>query len=225
MNRSATLLVISVLTAFPLSDLARAAELQPAGMPPQVTMRVYNFAGLSGRLVSQASEVARGIYHKAGIHTEWIDCRLSAEEPVKNPSCGERPGPTVIRVRLLPRTMSERMGIREDALGIAFPSLSGGFGSITNVFVHRIESLADRDMADVKVILGHVMAHEVGHLLLGLESHSKRGLMHGSWSPHERQEAHIGQLNFTPKQAKSLRAQARRRSHTDSRSAAGRSSL
>ena len=190
-----------------------------------MTVRVYNFAGLSGRSVSQASEVAHGIYDNAGIHTEWIDCRLSAEEPVKNPSCGERLGPTVIRVRLLPRTMAERMAIREDALGIAFPSLSGGFGSIANVFVQRIESLADRDMADVEIILGHVMAHEVGHLLLSLESHSKRGLMHGAWSPQERQEAHIGQLNFTPKQANSLRSQVRRRSHADSRSAAGRSSL
>jgi hypothetical protein len=31
--------------------------------------------------------------------------------------------------------------------------------------------------------LGHVMAHEVGHLLLGAHSHSRTGLMSADWLP------------------------------------------
>jgi hypothetical protein len=30
-------------------------------------------------------------------------------------------------------------------------------------------------------ILGHAVAHEIGHLLMGTNSHSSRGLMRGNW--------------------------------------------
>src|SRR3974377_268085 len=61
-------------------------------------------------------------------------------------------------------------------------------------------------------ILGHAIAHEVGHLLLNLEVHSERGIMRGEWGRAEMWDAAYGMLLFTPEQAELLRADVRRRS-------------
>ncbi len=46
------------------------------------------------------------------------------------------------------------------------------------------------------VILGHAAAHEIGHLLLGSNSHSPQGLMRARWSRQDLQNAGIGQSSF-----------------------------
>jgi hypothetical protein len=51
--------------------------------------------------------------------------------------------------------------------------------------------------------LGHVMAHEVGHLLLGTSSHTPTGLMIADWHPLE---PHLQTL--TAEQTRAIRARA-----------------
>jgi hypothetical protein len=54
-------------------------------------------------------------------------------------------------------------------------------------------------------MLGHVMAHEMGHLLLAREAHALFGLMRGRW--HESQVAMVsaGMLTFTNDEAAAIR--------------------
>jgi hypothetical protein len=58
---------------------------------------------------------------------------------------------------------------------------------------------------------GHVVAHEIGHLLLGPGSHSTSGIMQCSW--HLKQLAIIarGLMTFTPGEAGRMRANIRAR--------------
>jgi len=58
------------------------------------------------------------------------------------------------------------------------------------------------------VILGHVMLHELGHLLLGVGSHGATGLMHVPWHRKELEQADQGALLFTPWEAETLRRNA-----------------
>ena len=51
--------------------------------------------------------------------------------------------------------------------------------------------------------LGHVMAHEVGHLLLGGHSHAATGLMTPDWNPLETRLQ-----TLTPEQAQVIRVRA-----------------
>jgi hypothetical protein len=60
-------------------------------------------------------------------------------------------------------------------------------------------------------ILGHVMAHEVGHLLLNQQVHSAHGIMRGDWNIADFRDMTGGMLLFTPEQAESLRADVHRR--------------
>jgi hypothetical protein len=69
----------------------------------------------------------------------------------------------------------------------------------------RIETIAWDGYATASVILGYVMAHEVGHLLLG-PGHQPTGIMGARWNRDDLQRAACGQLCFSREQAELLRA-------------------
>jgi hypothetical protein len=54
---------------------------------------------------------------------------------------------------------------------------------------------------DPAIILGHVAAHEIGHLLLGTNSHSPGGIMRAHWRMEELARAKKGLLLFTKSQS------------------------
>jgi hypothetical protein len=54
-------------------------------------------------------------------------------------------------------------------------------------------------------ILGHVMVHEIGHLLLGTNSHSASGIMRAQWRNAELLSAGKGALVFAPAQSRRMR--------------------
>ena len=60
-------------------------------------------------------------------------------------------------------------------------------------------------------VLGFVIAHEVGHLLLNQQVHSPHGIMRGEWSFLDFRDMTCGMLLFTPQQAEFLRSDVRSR--------------
>jgi len=72
---------------------------------------------------------------------------------------------------------------------------------------------AQNENAEFKapVLLGCVIAHEIGHLLLGPEGHSTGGIMQSDWGLKDVRQAMTGTLTFTPQQSRRLRAAAQRR--------------
>jgi hypothetical protein len=63
--------------------------------------------------------------------------------------------------------------------------IRGGRGQLATVFPDRVRGLARRAAVDYAPLLGRVMAHELGHLLLGVSTHSATGLMRGNWTHHD----------------------------------------
>jgi len=64
---------------------------------------------------------------------------------------------------------------------------------------------------DIPIILGCVIAHEIGHLLLGSNSHSGSGVMKRRWDRKQFRQAMTGILLFTPEQAKRIQAETQTR--------------
>ena len=68
-------------------------------------------------------------------------------------------------------------------LGEAFVDTRQRTGVLATVFADRVELLAGLSETDSALLLGRAIAHEVGHLLLGSNAHSLRGLMCAQWTP------------------------------------------
>jgi hypothetical protein len=79
--------------------------------------------------------------------------------------------------------MSGEMRDRADVLGMAMLD-EKRVGYYAYAFYDQIQRMADeRRLAST--LLGHVLAHEIGHLLLRSNSHPLSGIMSGRWRGEE----------------------------------------
>jgi hypothetical protein len=99
------------------------------------------------------------------------------------------------------------------ALGYSLPFAHTGAHVL--IFYDRVEALARSVNEAIYVVLGHAMAHEIGHVLLGSSEHASGGLMQARWTQATWQLASAGLLAFAPEEAERMgaglqRFQARR---------------
>lgn len=165
-----------------------------------LTVHLYDYVAISEETSRHAIGEAGRILRTAGITTNW---RVHAfhEPDVATSAVRFTFGPTDLAVRVMPAEMAVLMGLSPDALGFAFPSRIDGIGTLALVIFDHIENTARRP----GLLMGHVIAHEVGHLLLGPNSHSTHGIMQDPWTPAVREQAYRGQLLFMPDQVSLMR--------------------
>ena len=181
--------------------------------PPALTVRLYNHADAPLAMLTAAARVGRGIFSRAGLEMTWVLCRPGPGQ-LPDPACSKRPGKTVLRVNVLDRNMAEKLGAVPEAFGVAFPDKSG-FGLVASVFYHRVAELERDSGVEGELIFGHIMAHEIGHLLLGFKSHTPGGIMSAVWDEAKILEAEQGSLNFFGGQARRMRKQVQARAAAD----------
>jgi hypothetical protein len=182
-----------------------------AGTNLKLTVLVYNYAAIpGGTLVSTKREAAR-IYKRIGIETEWVDCPLTAREWARFPDCPVRPRPTDVIVRIVSQTMAERLPHDDNSLGFAQLPEDGRVGIFANVFPSAAEQIAKPNGIRPSAVLASVIAHEIGHLLLGAGSHSLNGIMSAHWRPDELHAIGRGNLVFAPGESDRIRSAVRAR--------------
>lgn len=176
---------------------------------PGITVRVYDYARVSPGEKKRAEEEASRVLRTAGVETVWVDCPTSPAEAQDYPACEPPLGAMAVDLKILSQSMAARVQSGREQLGFALPSTKAGSASAAWVFYHRVEYLAQSKDADQGQILGHAIAHEVGHLLLGPDRHSEKGIMRANWDRKTLQEAGRGQLLFTRQQAELVRTEVR----------------
>jgi len=80
-----------------------------------------------------------------------------------------------------------------DMLGEAFFSDHGGY--VADVYYREIQALASSRTIEPVALLSYVMAHELGHLLLG-PAHSPSGIMRAAWDGRDLDAIRMGWLQF-----------------------------
>ena len=105
--------------------------------------------------------------------------------------------------------MADNLGVGGDIFGSALLPANEDFGVVANVYADRTRQLADR--REFEVILGWVIAHELGHLLLGEHGHAAAGIMHARWRAQDLKPNGQAAMLFLPGEAKKIRAQVRAR--------------
>jgi hypothetical protein len=99
--------------------------------------------------------------------------------------------------------------LKPSVMGAAITSSAHG-GRLAYIFYGRIEAFAGHTSSAVAVVLGHAIAHEIGHLLLA-PGHSDRGIMRADWTKDDVIRASRGALRFTADQSAKLRRAATHR--------------
>lgn len=164
---------------------------------------LFNDAAVPPAVLAQAQLRASAVLAQAGIEVDWLDC------PPANPldftprisPCSAVAWPRHLSVRIVKRGTT----VGADTFGQAFLDESG-CGVYANAYYQNLTASPDHPELNDGEMLGYVIAHELGHLLLGAHSHSDSGVMQAHWRGPVLQAAARGALFFTPTQVATIRS-------------------
>jgi len=165
----------------------------------EVRVSVFNDAQISEGRVARAERVAHELFAHAGIHIDWMNCGRAAEATEERVKCNEAAFPAHLEVRLLERSLN----LSESTLGLSYLG-EDGVGCHADLFYVGIVSIEQEGHLNAETILGLAMAHEIGHLLLGSNSHSSSGIMRAKWQRQELFAAGKGTLGFSEAEARKM---------------------
>jgi hypothetical protein len=215
------LLIATVFTVLSVSLGGLRAEIKGATSDAgskELIFRIYDYAGLEADVLVEAAKLAREIYVHSGVATRWIQCPTpNRENPTEiamyDASCEGPVGTDVIQMRVMPNASKKltALGVNRLVFGFALPSTTGGFGTAATVFMDRVVRTAGLSNVTEASLLATVMAHEAGHLLLGMNSHSNYGLMSAVWEEAEFSKIAEGSFRFFGREKKMIAKNARAR--------------
>jgi hypothetical protein len=153
----------------------------------RLTLVIYDHAHIGPEKLAAVENTVTEIFAHANVQLNWLDGFAYAAErhQTMNPPPED---PATLVIKLQPESEAVRYGVRSVCGGIGFPS-----GAI--VFVRSFDSTR----------LGYVMAHELGHILLGPNAHAIVGIMRGTLLPADWEKAAQGTLGFTHSQNQQIR--------------------
>lgn len=158
-----------------------------------VVVHIDDRVHVPARDLAPAKVEVEQVFQAAGVEIEWVEGRVLA--PMAGLNAGARHQRHLL-VMLVNNTEEPTSGATGCSLGLAAPAIASAY-----VFHNRIVETWRTRPVDVRVVLGRVIAHELGHLLLPPGSHSNYGIM--------RADLDLGFVNsarFTVDQARKLRA-------------------
>jgi hypothetical protein len=144
-----------------------------SGVTKAIPIRVFNRANVAKADLARALNVASAIFEEAGIAVSWAEGSADDHESTAldfsaNATCtGRRMGELHLALTLGPKT-----GAMPTTLGFALPCAK--YGSDASIFVDRCEAVMQDTPASFAKILGHAIAHGIGHVLLGANGHFRR---------------------------------------------------
>jgi hypothetical protein len=169
---------------------------------PTIRVGVVDSSSVSPAILAEAEHEAGRILSKAGLRTFWVDCSRE-HSIIRQDPCQELEA-SDIWLRVLSEPTQNVL--QDTVFGFAVVPV---FATVYYEAVRHAKS--DGADFDIPIILGCVIVHEIGHLLLGLNSHSGSGVMKPRWERKQFRQAMTGILLFTPEQAKRIQAEAQAR--------------
>jgi hypothetical protein len=163
---------------------------------PVLTLLVRDLVGLDPPIRNIARDQVTRILDQAGIGLRWIDASGS-----EDPNLASTTYITVVIAALPPNGWTTL-----DAMGFA-PRRTGPyrrayvFSTLIAAYLH---SFTLQRPLDYGIVLGHVIAHELGHVLISGDAHGD-GIMRPNWGYREWEDALKGTLLFPPTKVPALR--------------------
>jgi hypothetical protein len=194
MSKCFAWLTASLIWIVGSTALDKPLQARSIGADLRTHVLVYNYAPISAQTLAEAKQLAAHIFQDAGVQVVWVDNIL-----LQTPSSGVSLEQIDLIIRVLPQpraTLASRT-----ALGEALPCHQTQQGCMASVFYNRVRNWVEVGEVSLEEVLAHAIAHELGHLLLGSNSHSARGLMRDTWGQtncYGRQRATCGSARRRP---------------------------
>jgi hypothetical protein len=148
-----------------------------------------------GGVLWSGKQAASQIFEGIGVKLLW--------------SCPDQTGMGTARdtilIRLAPRVPKH---FRKGTLAYALPFAQEGV-RIT-VFYDRLEPILQDHLAIAGSVFGHVLAHEIAHVLERVDAHAETGLMRGHWNEEDFLSMKFHAFGFAPEDAQFIRERADR---------------
>jgi len=167
-GRTATVALVAAMALMVAGQANAQDELTTAPDQGEATivLHVTNYAALSRDILDVASARVAMVYKVIGVHTVWVER--------ETPAVHRQDGRVHLNVLLLSREMAESKisadGVKNGVLGQAHLPSGRAY-----IFCDRIATMPGAPTYFANP-LGDIIAHEVGHLLLGA-NHSPSGIM------------------------------------------------
>jgi hypothetical protein len=159
----------------------------------EMILMVCDRAGSGSTAQAMARETTIRIFGRAGIEVRWID--------LPPDTCVRPQGSHGFMVVIAPQ--APKGWTSPYSMGFA-PGGTEGHGrayvfmNLVKEFIDRFNGESDADRI-LGLILGHAIAHELGHLLIPGEAHTLDGIMKPRWAYSQWREAVEGSMRFDPR--------------------------
>jgi len=163
----------------------------------RMTVSVCSRGRLDEKAVTGAEAMAAALFRATDIEIAWAKCEIGLE----GDEAAQQHWFTVRLRDGRPFVTPDPAAL--DTLGEAFLSVENA-GYIVDVYYEAVQSLAAGKQVDPARLLGYVMAHELGHLLLG-PGHAAKGIMRPSWDLSDLEAMSQGRLKFSPAEGVRMR--------------------
>jgi len=181
-----------------------------------ITLVIFDYADVPAKILESAMRESKRILASAGVELLWVRCPTTPERLALEQSCQDLPGSSTLLLQILPHAATQRQP-KPGEFGFAVPAERGGVGGYAAIFYDCFEQLGMG--IGESAAMGHVIAHELGHLLLGGGQHSGSGIMKANWPQKQIELAAQGALAFNPAEQRRILDNIRRRIQADGRNA------
>jgi hypothetical protein len=145
---------------------------------------------IDGQMLFHSMADVATIFKQISVKVRWTQTGNREERNRQLATCSSRAvDVSVIDILIQQRT---RASDHPGALAYSMPFAKSGFRVV--VFYDRVVAAISPSSPH---LLGHVIAHEVGHMVIGTSAHSPQGLMTAHWSGNELDSMQIHPIWFT----------------------------
>jgi hypothetical protein len=166
----------------------------------EVLVRVLEANSVDPETLLWAEDTASDILAAAGIRLRWAKVQPTTDNESRPADCATSRWVQTIGLRFNVRTPADD---KPGALAAASPFAQSGVR--VTVFYDRVTRILPTQPEWSGRILGHVLAHEIGHMLLRNDTHTQKGLMKAQWTDDDFKIMREKNLSFTPPDANAIR--------------------
>lgn len=190
-------------------SLLLAANAAQGGAPEplqRVSVRVYDHAGVPAHVLTRAQRELERLFGRMDLGVDLILCYRHGQ--LLEATCNLTAQPNELHLAIVETVPKELSGkkMAPETCGFALVTGQAMENTRANIFYSCVRRSADEAGVAQGVVLGHLMAHEMGHLLLNTKQHSPSGVLRARLRPEDFRLAAQGRLEFTGGETLALRA-------------------